>query len=119
MGGNVAGNQDKADELEDRLIDFGVRILAISDALPKTRAGRHVSEQILRCGTSPAPNYSEARAAESRADFIHKVKIVAKELNESTTWIKMISRRQMIKPTRLGNILDENQQLCGSSRRPS
>jgi four helix bundle protein len=76
--------QAQADQLEERLIDFAVRIIKLCNRLPKTPAGKHVSGQILRCGTSPAPNYGEARGAESRADFIHKVSIVFKELNETS-----------------------------------
>ena len=62
----------KTFDLEDRLIDFAVRIIPITESLPKTRIGKHISGQIVRCGTSPAPNYGEAQGAESRADFIHK-----------------------------------------------
>ncbi|MCA1574540.1 MAG: four helix bundle protein, partial [Acidobacteria bacterium] len=70
--------QSRADKLE-RLIDFAVRIIRLAASLPKTAAARHVAGQILRSGTSPAPNYGEARGAESHADFIHKVRIVVKE----------------------------------------
>jgi len=61
--------QTQADQLEERLIDFAVRIIKLCNRLPKTAAGKHISGQILRCGTSPAPNYGEARGAESRADL--------------------------------------------------
>ena len=66
-------NQSFADKLEDRLIEFAVRIIRLAARLPRTPAGKHVSAQILRSGTSPAPNYGEARGAESRADFTHKI----------------------------------------------
>ena len=59
-------NQSFADKLEDRLIEFAVRIIRLAARLPRTPAGKHVSGQILRSGTSPAPNYGEARGAESR-----------------------------------------------------
>ena len=62
-------------ELEDRLIDFAVVIMGVTEALPNTKAGSHVAGQLIRSGTSPAPNYGEARSAESRKDFIHKMKI--------------------------------------------
>ena len=74
-------SQSQADLLEQRLIEFAVRIIKLSAKLPKTPAGRHVAGQILRSGTSPAPNYGEARGAESSADFTHKVRVVLKELN--------------------------------------
>jgi four helix bundle protein len=79
------------------LIDYAVRVIALSEALPDTKAGRHVSAQILRSGTSPAPNYGEAQSAESRADFMHKLKVVLKELRETEIWIKVIQRSKMIK----------------------
>ena len=77
------GDADRASEVEDRLIDFAVRVIKVADALPKTPAGKHIALQLLRSGTSPAPNYAEARGAESNADFVHKLKIALKELNES------------------------------------
>jgi hypothetical protein len=60
----VMGDSTKANELEDRLIDFAVRIINVADALPATPAGKHISRQILRSGTAPAPNYAEARGAD-------------------------------------------------------
>ena len=77
------GDSKKADEIENRLIDFAVRVIKVSDALPKTPAGKHIAGQLLRSGTSAAPNYAEARGAESNADFVHKLRIGLKELNES------------------------------------
>ncbi|HXD31697.1 MAG TPA: four helix bundle protein [Pyrinomonadaceae bacterium] len=90
-------SQTRADELEERLIDFAVRIVKLSSGLPKTPAGKHVAGQILRSGTSPAPNYGEARGAESHADFIHKLCIVLKELNETSIWLRVIERSDMVK----------------------
>ena len=104
--------QSQADELEDRLIDFAVRIVKLSGRLPKTAAGRHISGQILRSGTSPAPNYGEARGAESTADFVHKVRIVLKELNETSIWLRVIERSQVLKTELLTDIINENSELC-------
>jgi four helix bundle protein len=101
-----------ADELEERLIDFAVRIIKLSANLPATPAGKHIAGQILRSGTSPAPNYGEARGAESHADFIHKYGIVLKELNETSIWLRVIERSALLKPESLADLLDENQQLC-------
>ncbi len=61
-----------ADKLEERLIDFAVRIVRLSASVPRTAAGKHIAGQILRSGTSPAPNYGEERGAESHAGFVHK-----------------------------------------------
>jgi four helix bundle protein len=105
-------DQAKAVELEERLIDFAVRIIRLSQCLPDTPPGRHVAGQILRSGTSPAPNYGEARAAESRADFAHKIGIVAKEMNETVVWLRIIQRAAMVKPDLLADVLDEGQQLA-------
>jgi four helix bundle protein len=108
------GNQAKliAEELEERLIDFAVRIIKLVANLPKTPAGKHIAGQILRSGTSPAPNYGEARGAESHADFTHKYGIVLKELNETFVWLRIIKRSELLNPELLAEILDENQQLC-------
>ena len=76
-------DKNKKYNLEKRLIDFAVRIINVVEALPNTRAGNHIAGQLVRCGTSPAPNYGEAQSAESRNDFIHKIKIVLKELRET------------------------------------
>ena len=67
--------QSRADELEDRLVEFAVRIVRLSARLPGTSAGKHIAGQILQAGTAPAPNYGEARGAESHADFVHKLRI--------------------------------------------
>src|SRR6266487_2207715 len=104
--------QSQADILEQRLIDFAVRIIKLSAKLPKTPAGRHVAGQILRSGTSPAPNYGEARGAESTADFVHKLRIVLKELNETLIWLRVIQRSQLLKLELLGDIVNENSELC-------
>ena len=66
----------KGDDIEERLIDFAVRIIRVCDELPDRHAGKHIRGQLLRCGTSPAPNYGEARGAESGKDFVHKLKVV-------------------------------------------
>jgi four helix bundle protein len=72
---------------EDRLIDFTIRIIVTAESLPKTKVGNHIAGQRIRCGTSPAPNYGEAQSAESRSDFIHKMKVCLKELRETRVWL--------------------------------
>lgn len=67
-------------DLEERLIDFAIRTIRTAESLPKTKLGNHIAGQLIRCGTSPAPNYGEAQSAESRADFVHKMKVCLKEL---------------------------------------
>jgi four helix bundle protein len=109
---SVRDSQTKAVDLEERLIDFAVRIIRLTAHLPKTPAGKHIAGQILRSGTSPAPNYGEARGAESHADFVHKIGIVLKELNETSIWLRVIDRSQMLKKELLTGIIEENRELC-------
>ncbi len=102
----------KGDDIEERLIDFGVRIIKLANQLPKDRAGGHLSGQILRSGSSPAAHYAEARGAESTNDFIHKLKLCLKELNETRVWLKMIIRSEMQSGEKMTNILTEGDELC-------
>ena len=81
--------------LEERLIDFAVTIVGVVEALPSSKAGNHIANQLIRSGTSPAPNYGEAQSAESRNDFIHKMKISLKELRETMIWLKIIARKRL------------------------
>ena len=100
------------DELSDRLLDFAARVGKLVDALPNARLGRHISGQLVRSGTSPAPNYEEGRAAESRADFVHKLRICLKELRESRCWIRLIIKTDLIPDAKMANLLDECTQLA-------
>ena len=102
----------RADELEERLIEFAVRIVKLSANLPRTSAGRHIAGQILRSGTSPAPNYGEARGAESHADFVHKLRVVLKELNETSIWLRIIELSHLIRKELIRDIVQENTELC-------
>jgi len=100
-----------SEELADRLINFAARVGNVVDALPDTRMGRHIGGQLVRSGTSPAPNYEEACAAESRADFSHKLSICLKELRETRCWIRLIIKTEMLPEHRMGELLDECNQL--------
>jgi four helix bundle protein len=101
-----------AELLLDRLIDFAAAVGKIVDLLPDTRLGRHVAGQLVRCGTSPAPNYAEGCAAESREDFVHKLSICLKELRETRTWLRLIVRAELLSPAAVAAVLDECVQLC-------
>ncbi|MCB8986537.1 MAG: four helix bundle protein [Ardenticatenaceae bacterium] len=102
----------RGDDIEEKLIDFAVRVLRVCQALPSSPTGRHIHGQLVRSGTSPAPNYAEARGAESGRDFIHKLKIVLKELNETRVWLKIIIRADLLPEQRLHDVLSECDQLC-------
>lgn len=102
----------KGDDIEERLVDFAVRIINLCSNLPKTPAGKHLAGQLLRSGTAPAAHYAEARSAESSKDFIHKLKICLKELNESRVWLKIIAKTKLLPAARLQDIATEADELC-------
>lgn len=79
-------------DLEERLIDFAISVIKISESLKSSAAGRHISGQLVRSGTSPALHYGEAQSAESMNDFIHKLKILLKELRETLVALKIIAK---------------------------
>ena len=100
------------EELSERLWEFAVRVAKVVDALPDTRMGRHIAGQLCRCGTSSAPNYDETVAAESRADFIHKLSVAWKEMRETRGWVRFIARLGMLPQKRMAPLIDEAEQLC-------
>jgi len=108
----MSASPSKSDQLEQRLIAFGATIVSLSAKMPKDLQGRHISNQIFRSGTAPAANYGEARGAESRADFVHKLKVVFKELNETTIWLELIAQAKLLPEKIVAPVLGESRQLC-------
>ncbi len=104
--------QAAAEALQERLVLFAVNIIDLVTRLPKTTAGRHIAGQVLRSGTSPAPNYAEARGAESRADFVHKLRIAVKELNETGIWLLIIRRARMAPDVLVNSLVEENREIA-------
>jgi four helix bundle protein len=102
----------KGDDIEERLIDCTVRVIRLCDELPKSRASNHLAGQLLRSGTAPAAHYAEARGAESNRDFIHKLGLCLKELNESRVWLRIITRSGILPVDSLGPIGQECSELC-------
>jgi four helix bundle protein len=99
-------------DLENRLLDFSVHIINTVEALANTRSGNHIAAQLVRSGTSVAANYSEAQSAESRRDFIHKMKIVLKELRETLLWLKIVQRKRLAKHNEgAGSLITECDEL--------
>jgi len=96
-------------DLEERLVEFSSKVIDIVDSLPSTRAALYIGNQLIRCGLAPSLLYGEAQAAESRDDFVHKMKIGLKELKETRICLKLISRRKMTK--NLEVISKENEEL--------
>ena len=104
--------KNKKYDLQDRLISFAVRIIKVTESFPNTAAGKHICSQLLKSGTSSAANYGEAQGAESKADFIHKLKLGLKELRETEIWLKITSCTELISPsTKLKPLLDETDEL--------
>jgi four helix bundle protein len=105
-------NKEKKFDLEDRLVDFTCRMIDVVEALPNTRAGNYIAGQLIKSCHSPTFNYGEVQAAESRNDFIHKMGVVLKELKECRTALKIIIKKQMIKPvSKLSSIFKETEEL--------
>lgn len=100
------------DDLAERVLEFSVRVGHVVDNLPETRMGRHVAGQLVRCGTSPGPNYEEACAAESRKDFAHKMSISLKELRETRFWLRFSVKSKLLTEKKLSELIDECHQLC-------
>ena len=99
-------------DLEERLLEFSVRIIRVTESMKRSRAANHIADQLLRSGTSPYGNHGEAEGAESRDDFIHKLKICYKELRESRRWLRLVQQAELIaKPTLLASLITEADEL--------
>ena len=99
-------------DLEDRLVDFTCRMIDVIEALPNTRTGNYLAGQLIKSCHSPSLNYGEAQAAESKPDFIHKLCVCLKELKECRIGLKIIIKKQLIKPLKkLEPLYIENEEL--------
>jgi four helix bundle protein len=99
-------------DLDERLIDFAVAVIKLNNYLPNNRTGIVLGNQLVKSGTSPALNYGEALSAESRRDFIHKLKIVLKELRETLICLKIIDRTTLLQSNEILNgTIKENNEL--------
>ncbi|GAB4093318.1 four helix bundle protein [Flaviaesturariibacter terrae] len=101
----------KVQVLEKRLVAFGVRIMKLTELLPPTRAARHIEGQVIRSGTAPALIYAEAQAAESRADFVHKMKVGLKELRETSVSLQLLRLMQWVDEQEIAPVEQENDEL--------
>ena len=100
------------EDMCERFLEFASNVIDLTEKLPETKAGRHIAGQLLRSGTSPGPNYEEACAAESKADFIHNLRRVLKELRESRMWLRLIAKRRMLPSAITAPLVTEAQELC-------
>ena len=106
-----SGIDDRYD-LDERLLEYAAAIVRLTEGMTRTTAGQHVAGQLLRSGTSAFPNHGEAQAAESPADFIHKMSVCLKELRETRRWLRLVQRVPLVaKPDSVIEILSETEEL--------
>jgi four helix bundle protein len=98
-------------ELRERTKLFGLRIVKMFVALPKSDEARVLGKQVLRSGTSVGANYREAHRARSKAEFVSKVGDCLKELDETAYWLELLTESGIVKPTKLAALQDETNQL--------
>ncbi|MBI4623889.1 MAG: four helix bundle protein [Verrucomicrobia bacterium] len=99
-------------DLEERLLEFAVRVIHVTESMKRSPAGIYIADQLLRSGTSPYGHHGEAEGAESRDDFIHKLKVCYKELREARRWLRLVQRTPLVaKPELLDEILTEADEL--------
>ena len=108
----MAVNRKGGELLQQRLIEFGARTTRVAKTLPRTEEGRCFCQRLRRSGLAGAANYAEARAAESRPDFIHKLRIVLKELNETKSWLQQVVANGLFSRDKMGAVIAENEELC-------
>ncbi len=101
----------KGQDIRDRTFRFGVRIVKMSCQLPRTAAGFKLADQLIRSGTSVGANVEEADAAESKKDFIHKMKIALKEAQETRYWLRIIIASDMVTDSEIEKLLQESDEL--------
>ena len=109
--GEYGGSGRRKYDLEERLLEFTAKIVRLADSLPNTKAGNHIAGQLLRCGTSPLANHGEVEAAESRKDFLHKLRICLKELRETWRWLRLMGRLELVEAADLRATLSEVEEL--------
>src|SRR6266568_3556747 len=110
--GKYASKSKSVYDLEDRLLEFAANIVELTESLPNTRAGNHIAGQLLRCGPSSLSNHGEVEAAESRRDFLHKLRICLKELRETKRWLRLVGRvKKLGSPANLVTCLNEVEEL--------
>ena len=102
---------EKKYDLDERLITFATDCIDVSECLPKTLSGNHIASQLVRSSTSPALHYGEAQGAESRNDFIRKMKVCLKELRETFNCLRLIKKKRWYDEAKLSGLITENNEL--------
>ncbi|HWA11127.1 MAG TPA: four helix bundle protein [Opitutaceae bacterium] len=103
---------ETAFDLEERLLDYAAAIIRFTDTIRRSPAGSHLAGQLLRAGTAALPNHGEAQAAESAADFAHKLSVCLKELRETRRWLRLAQRVPLVgQPAAVDSMLRETEEL--------
>lgn len=105
------GKTSTPQEVAERLLEYGARIIKVVESLPQTLVGKRIGDQLLRSGISVEAHYEEAQGGESHADFVHKLQIAVKELRESNYWLRLLRKSGTLPAERLSDLLDESNQL--------
>ena len=105
-------------DLDERLLEYGARIIKLVESMPRTLVGKRIGDQLLRSGTSVGANYEEAQGAESKSDFVHKLQIALKEVWESNYWLRLLAKARTLPPDRLADLIEESTQLVPCSPKP-
>ena len=98
-------------DLEERLIDFVIKVDEVIEQLPSSRLANYLAGQMIRSGTSPALNYGEAQSAESQKDFVHKMQVILKELRETRIGLKIVIKKPILNNAQILSVLKENEEL--------
>jgi len=101
----------KQEEFAERLWEFAARVGKVVDALPDTRLGRHVANELVRSGTSSPPNYEDARFAPSGEDYACRLSVAAEAMRETLGWLRFAVRSALLQPIKLHELIDESEQL--------
>ena len=104
--------EKQADILSNRFLNFGANIIKLTKKIDSNQMHRHIGMQLFRSATSIGANYEEARGAESRQDFSHKLQIVLKEARETHYWLKLIRQSEILKNEEICDLIEENRQIC-------
>lgn len=103
--------QTESEKLAERLLVFAANIIRQTDRFDKSPIARHIALQLVRCSTSSGANYQEACAAESKADFIHTMQVVLKELRECLYWLRLSEKSFPSLGSQLSKEIREGQEL--------
>mgnify|MGYP001806160245 FL=1 len=104
--------ETKADVISERMLEFAAAIIRLVSGIPQSQVNRHICLQLFRSASSIGANYEEARGAESRQDFGHKLQVALKEARESLYWLRLMVKANILNSENILHLLSENQQLC-------